>query len=738
MQVKQRLRINALVSTMAVLAILVVLLLAAYRVSKVLETTKIANAIVTTSFERLILRTDLHRTGSERSKTQLIAKHKQIGELLKAASAKFTASEDKKIVNELITNHESIGKISKTIRENREKRGPRTRPDAFSEEIEERQLSQLNMRVYETIFLASKLQESSTEAVISSLKLAGGGILLVLLVVSAVTLINSAMMNRTIAGRISRLRDGAVVIGGGELDHKIDITGNDEFAELADAFNEMTAKLRDSYHDLERDITGRKLAEEALRESEEKLSLALRSAAMGVWRLELDGQKRYFDDQVCLCLGIDAERFGGTAEEFFAAVHPDDRAAITVALDRTIGSGKPYETEYRAVWPDGSIHHIAARGRLARDAAGQPRWVDGLVWDITGRRQAEEALRESEERFRVAQELSPDGFTIFRPVRDNQGGIIDFTWVYENAAIARLNGTDPATVLGRRLLDIIPSHAETPFHKVYQQVAESGESVVLEAPFHGETMAEEKWFRVVVVPSGKDIAILAQDITKRKVAEEAIKASLHEKEVMLKEIHHRVKNNLQVISSLVSMQADGSGDETVREVLRDVTYRVRSMALVHEKLYHSESLARIDFAEYAQSLLGYLWRAHGAAAESVELSLDLEPVELPVDTAMPCGLILNELAGNALKHAFRGRIEGEVAVSLRGADGSISLSVRDNGVGLPPDLNWRHAESLGLRLVQMLAGQLQAAVEVDQCGGTEFLITFKLPEAAKDGERAHG
>ncbi len=160
----------------------------------------------------------------------------------------------------------------------------------------------------------------------------------------------------------------------------------------------------------DRDVTARKLADEALKESEEKLSLALRSAGMGVWRLDLNERKRHFDDEVCRCLGLDPARFGGTAEEFYSAVHPDDRARITAALEQTIASGVLYETEYRAVWPDGRIHHVAARGRLVRDAAGQPRWVDGLVWDVTERKRAEEALRDSEERYRSILDNLQDGF----------------------------------------------------------------------------------------------------------------------------------------------------------------------------------------------------------------------------------------------------------------------------------------------------------------------------------------
>ena len=152
-----------------------------------------------------------------------------------------------------------------------------------------------------------------------------------------------------------------------------------------------------------------------------------------------------------------------------------------------------------------------------------------------------------------------------------------------------------------------------------------------------------------------------------------------------------------------------------------MTHRVRSMALVHEKLYQSADMARVEFAEYAESLLNYLWRAHGTTASGVRLVLDLEPVSLSVNAAVPCGLILNELVSNALKHAFRDR-GGATAKpwsaakwpsSLRGSpEGRVCLRVRDNGTGLPAGFDWRQADSLGLRLVQMLAGQLHATVEV--------------------------
>ena len=217
-----------------------------------------------------------------------------------------------------------------------------------------------------------------------------------------------------------------------------------------------------------------------------------------------------------------------------------------------------------------------------------------------------------------------------------------------------------------------------------------------------------------------------RDISDFKKAQEALKASLAEKEVLLKEIHHRVKNNMQVISSLVALQADEIKDAAMRGIFQDVTHRVRSMAMVHEKLYQSSDLARIDFADYVQSLLNYLWHAHGTAVSGIRLETDLQPVMLPINTAIPCGLILNELVSNAFKHAFEGRNEGRVAVSLRNGDaGRVRLRVRDDGIGLPKGFVWSDARTLGLRLVKMLAGQLHATVDAVNENGTRFTVEFK-------------
>lgn len=229
--------------------------------------------------------------------------------------------------------------------------------------------------------------------------------------------------------------------------------------------------------------------------------------------------------------------------------------------------------------------------------------------------------------------------------------------------------------------------------------------------------------------------IVMSDITEHKRAEaslreseEALQSLLSEKEVLLKEVQHRVKNNLQVISSLISLQADKFPDERFQMGLRDVRDRVQTIALVHEMLHQTDDLARLNFAGYATSLLHYLWRTYGPAAEKVRLNLSLAPLMLPVESAVPCGLILNELISNAFKHAFPDSTECEIFVVLEHdpATKAVCLRVRDNGVGLPTDLAWRQTSTLGLHLVQMLAGQIHGTVQTGPGPGTEFRVDFNI------------
>jgi len=648
--------------------------------------------------------------------------------LLKIALQKFWKQEDRETIRELLAVHEAIGKFSKAIRENREKRGPAASPDPLAHEYEDRLTSQLDMKVYEAILLNSRLQESGNGAVFSSLKLAGGGILVALLLAGSLTLINSVTINRIVSTRINRLRDGAALIGGGNLVHRIEVEGKDEFSELADSFNEMAAKLRGSYLELEKEIEEHRRAEEAMRRSEERLRLSQQVARIGSFEWDLQKRTTVWSRELEALHGLPPGGIGGRYEEWTALMHPDDLPETERHLRESLLTGL-LEAEWRIVWPDGTIRWVAAWGQVFRDDNGKPLRMVGVNLDITERKRVEAELEKLAQQRQLALDAAHMGWWHYDPVTRVASWDDGYREIF-GVTSYHLSNDD---ILAGIIPDDLPglqARVEAALDPVDPQ------AFVVECRIRRPD-GEVRWVEAYGIASfeGEGANRLATsfvgtvaDVTERKRAEDEIKKSLHEKEVLLKEIHHRVKNNLQVISSLVSLQANGIKDEGVKEVLRDVTYRVRSMALVHEKLYQSHDFARIDFGEYAGSLLHFLWRSHGAVASPIRLILDLQAVELPVDTAVPCGLILNELAGNALKHAFKGRSAGEVTVSLHAdKNGRIHLCVTDNGIGLPEGLDWRMATSLGLRLVQMLSGQIGATIEVSNSEGTAFELAFNLP-----------
>lgn len=217
---------------------------------------------------------------------------------------------------------------------------------------------------------------------------------------------------------------------------------------------------------------------------------------------------------------------------------------------------------------------------------------------------------------------------------------------------------------------------------------------------------------------------VASNISRQKEAEERLVASLREKELLLKEVHHRVKNNLQVISSLLNLQARELEDPDTVRLFQESQGRVRSMALIHEQLYRSNDLARIDFAAYVQDLVGHLKQTLGSESVPVRFHLDIEPLPLSLDLAIPCGMIVNELVSNAQKHAFPNGEEGEIHVEFTGQSGSYRLTVADNGVGIQEELATAEDSSLGLKVVQALTRQIHGDLELEHDQGTAFIIRF--------------
>jgi PAS domain S-box-containing protein len=473
------------------------------------------------------------------------------------------------------------------------------------------------------------------------------------------------------------------------------------------------------------DITKQKWAWESLRESEERYRLMADNATDLISRHSAQGVYLYASPASRALLGFRPEELLGTSA--YGYLHPDDTDAIRRA-DADGGTFLSAGTAmYRVRRKDGAYVWFESSARVVRHPlTGEVQEVIVVSRDITARRRAEEALR----RYEFIANSSNEFMTL-----------INREYVYEaaNTAYCKAHGREREQIVGRSVSDVWGQETFTGVIKGY-----------LDHCFAGNDVQYERWFdfgssgrRYVAVnycpyrgESGEvtHAVVVSHDLTDRKRDEDAIHASLKEKEMLLKEIHHRVKNNLQVISSLLNLQSNSIESKETRELVRESQNRVRSMALIHEKLYQSESLAQVQFAEYLRNLTRDLFRSYSAGG--VGLKLQAEEIPLDVDTAIPCGLIINELVSNALKYAFPAGRTGDLHISfLKISRERCAMTVTDNGVGLPADIDVKNPKTLGLQLVNMLVNQLHGTLDVVTDGGTTFMVTFSADRDAAKSRR---
>jgi PAS domain S-box-containing protein len=400
MRVKQRLQINAVISVITALGILLVIVIAGYSINQTVNASQTSGQIIRGALERVALRNDFVRTGGQRAKQQWFTKHEEIGNLIRLASEQFQDAEDKKTLDELLKNHDGIKRIFSNIVENRDKRDPDEQSAARAQQVEDRLISHLNMKVYEMSLHGRSLRESAQAALFSALKLAGGSILLALLLVSAATLFNSWTMSHAITDRVNRLRDGAVVIGEGNLHHRIDVKGNDEFAEISDAFNTMAEKLRDSYNGLREEISERKRVEKALRESQQRWAVTLSSIGDAVIASDMDGRVTFLNPVAERLTGWSlAVAAGRPVKEIFRIVNEQTRAVVDDPVAKVLQTGMVVGLANHTVLlrKDGGEIPIDDSGAPIRDKEGHILGVVLIFRDITERKQAEEALRQLNE-----------------------------------------------------------------------------------------------------------------------------------------------------------------------------------------------------------------------------------------------------------------------------------------------------------------------------------------------------
>ena len=358
--------------------------------------------------------------------------------------------------------------------------------------------------------------------------------------------------------------------------------------------------------------------------------------------------------------------------------------------------------------------------RQIKRVLGKERIILLAIEDITEHKRLESLLTESEERYRRLFETASDGIVL---LEKREGKI-----THANPATEKMVGYTKKESIGNKLQDIGISLDMGDFQTLMQNLNKSGIINYNDVPVKTKS-GRHIYTDIYLVDRARLVQCNIRDITDRKQVEEGINASLREKEILLRELHHRVKNNMQVISGLLDLQARSSGNPELIEMLDKSQSRIRSMALVHEQLYASKDLAKIDMIGYVRALSQELFQVYKIDPRKIDLIVPTDgDVYVDINKAIPCGLILNELVSNALKHAFPGDGPGELRIIIHETKNKeIEIVVRDNGIGLPDEVDIHQPRSMGLYLVNgLVKKQLDGQIEVRRDNGTEFRIKSPL------------
>ncbi len=463
-----------------------------------------------------------------------------------------------------------------------------------------------------------------------------------------------------------------------------------------------------------RDITERKHAEEELRIKD----IVFESALVANSITDNKGIITNMNSAFLKLWGYSTkeEAIGHSLASFFAN-EPDARTLFE-ALN-TVGT---WEGEFFARRADGSTFISRGYATVVRDEIGNQIGYYSANIDVTEERRDQEMLRESERKYRNIIETTNEGVWVLDASSKT---------IYVNSRIAQMLGYAPEEMLGKHLFDFMDPNA---CHDAESYLENRKKGIKEDHDFRfSRKNGTDLWAIVSTSPiiddKGQYVGALGliTDISEHKKVEKALHDSLEEKTVLLNEIHHRVKNNLQIVSSLLNLQAMRTMNKEALETLRETGNRIRSMAMLHETLYRSGNMAQVDFPAYIENICAHIVRSYDSKAGNIKLELHLAEIVIDLDQAVSCGLIINELVSNALKHAFPAGRKGRITVEMQSLpEDRIMLIVSDDGIGLPQGLDINQSETLGLKLVSMLTEKLKGNIEIIRDAGTAFHIQFKV------------
>lgn len=489
--------------------------------------------------------------------------------------------------------------------------------------------------------------------------------------------------------------------------------------QLEELVEKRTRELRLANEKLKEEITERGKAERSIIEAEEKFRSLVENALVGIYILQ-DEKFAYVNPKYEEIFGYSRGEMTGMntwkriPEEFRGLVTENIRKRLENEID-TI------QYTFRAMRKDNSLIDVEVKG--AKMIYNGKTAIIGTLQDITERLKAEEELKRQREYLRTVIDTDPN--LVFAKDWDGRFSLV-------NKAVADIYGTTVEELAGKTDADFNPNTEEVEhFLRDDREVMKTGNTKFIhEEKVSDSRTGETRWYQTIKVPltaddGSKQVLGVAADITARKLAEEITKKSLKEKELLLKEIHHRVKNNLQIIVSLLKLQSKFVFDSRDLDIFNKSRSRVETMALIHEKLYKSTNISEIDIGNYLKDLVSHLLSAYKVNYEEIEFIINSDKINLGIDTSIPCGLIVNELVNNILKHAFPAGFKGRIEINLKKLNEDIVLEVKDNGVGIPTSFDIDKSDSLGMQLVDTLIKQIEGTLDVDTTDGTTFTIRFK-------------